>query len=849
MLLWCKSYLNRSNARMANTSVRMARFPLIMAQGTHTAIRAAFSLPLSFQTKARFSTTSRSLRMEDPRYIPYDEIVTPEELKHLYAIEKKLIWLSSHMIHNANNIRPKRDGLKVGGHQASSTSLSTIMTALYFKKLEPQDRVAVKPHASPIFHSIQYLMDLQTKEKMERFRAFGGVQSYPSRTKDIDDVDFSTGSVGLGAAITTFSALVQDYLALKGGEMTPVNYKKDAPAKMITLVGDAELDEGNVFEALLESWKHGVQNNWWIIDYNRQSLDKIVSDQFFRNVDRMFRSNGFQVVVLKYGKKLLKAFDQPGGKSLKYWFNDVDNETYAALSFKGGAAFREAILADMPNDAELQHLLSKYDDNQLFSLMTNLGGHDLETILEAFEYADPNRPVCFIAYTLKGYGLPLAGHRDNHGGLMNVDQMNQLQTNMNVPKGQEWDKFAGLDVSVADLKGFLKEAPFYRGGSRAFQDQIFEIPNLMLKSVPEKMSTQEAFGRIMLEIGRSKSEFANRVVTTSPDVATSTNLGGWINQRGIFGKTYAKDTFKENKIPSIQKWETSPTGQHIELGIAENNLFLMIAALGLSNVIFGKRLFPVGTLYDPFIARGLDALNYGCYQNSRFMLVATPSGISLAPEGGAHQSINSPLIAIGQPGIIYYEPSYADELAIVMRYGFEYMQEDDGGSVYLRLSTRPLVQLKREITPELEQDIIDGGYWHVKPSNKSKFVIVYSGTVAPEAMEAYNILSKNLPGGLLTVTSSSILFNEFQKMTTVSTNANEMSHIEDLLKDVPNDALIITVQDAHPAALNWLGSVYGHKVRSLGVNKFGQSGDIVDLYHHHKIDAQAIIDCFNMSSS
>ena len=158
----------------------------------------------------------------------------PSRLACLRELEKKVLWLSSWTIHNANHLRPSRDGLKVGGHQASSASLATLMTALYFDVLRPEDRVAVKPHASPVYHAIQYLLGNQSREQLERFRALGGAQSYPSRTKDADDVDFSTGSVGLGVAMTSFAGLVQDYVRLKG--LAP----GDAPpGRMVALVGEA----------------------------------------------------------------------------------------------------------------------------------------------------------------------------------------------------------------------------------------------------------------------------------------------------------------------------------------------------------------------------------------------------------------------------------------------------------------------------------------------------------------------------------------------------------------------------------------------------------------------------------
>ncbi len=213
--------------------------------------------------------------------------------------------------------------------------------------------------------------------------------------------------------------------------------------------------------------------------------------------------------------------------------------------------------------------------------------------------------------------------------------------------------------------------------------------------------------------------------------------------------------FRDEKVVSAQRWQMSPDGQHIELGIAENNFFILLAALGLAEPVFGARLLPIGTLYDPFIARGLDALNYACYQNARFMLVATPSGITLAPEGGAHQSIGTPLIGMSQDGLTSFEPAFVDELAVLMRWGFEHMQAADGGAVYLRLSTRPVDQPRRALTPELERGIVAGGYWLVPPAPGAELAVVCQGAVAPEAIAAHQMIQEDIPGaGLLAVTSA-----------------------------------------------------------------------------------------------
>jgi pyruvate dehydrogenase E1 component len=766
-----------------------------------------------------------------------------QRLKLLRELERKVLWLSAWTIHHANHLRPNRDGLKVGGHQASCASLATVMTALYFSVLRPEDRIAVKPHASPVFHAIQYLFGHQTREKLERFRALGGAQSYPSRTKDIDDVDFSTGSVGLGVAMTLFSSIVQDYVRLK--QLAPT---ERPTGRMVALVGDAELDEGNIFEALLEGWKHDVRNLWWVIDYNRQSLDGVVNDRLFGRIGEMFELVGWRVVTLKYGKLLETAFAQPDGGHLRDWIDACPNSLYSALVFKGGAGWREALNRDLNQYPGIRRILEQHDDESLHRLMTNLAGNDMQAVLDAFEGIDDDTPTCFIAYTIKGQGLPFAGHKDNHSGLMTLDQMASFKKGMAIDDGAEWDKFAGLKATPAELQGFVDAAPFNARGRRRTEAPPIAIPAALPKPSDKESSTQAGFGKILNAIAGEDSEMARRIVTTSPDVSVSTNLGAWINRRGLFGHTEAEDVFRELKVVSAQLWRKTPRGQHIELGIAENNLFIQLAALGLSHEIFGTRLLPIGTLYDPFIARGLDALNYACYQDARFMIVATPSGVTLAPEGGAHQSIHTPLIGIGQPGLLSYEPAYVDELAVLMRFGLEHMQQPKGSSIYLRLSTRSLVQPQRTLSAEQQQDIVSGGYWYAPPEPGADVAIVCMGAVTPEAIAAHESVVKDFAGaGLLVLTSPDRLHADWlaaqrNRGRTAGAVDRSASPVERLLAPLSRDARIVTVMDGHPLALSWLGAVRGQRVVPLGIENFGQSGDIEDLYRTYKLDAAAIVD-------
>ncbi|MDP7690906.1 MAG: 1-deoxy-D-xylulose-5-phosphate synthase N-terminal domain-containing protein, partial [Vicinamibacterales bacterium] len=735
------------------------------------------------------------------------------------------------MIHHANHVRPSRDGLKVGGHQASCASMVTLMTALYFDVLRPIDRVAVKPHGSPVYHAIQYLFGRQSRDQFERFRAFGGAQSYPSRTKDRDDVDISTGSVGMGVAMTSFAALAQAFLRKRRlvAADTP-------PGRMVAVAGDAEFDEGNVFEALLESWKHHVTNVWWIIDYNRQSLDAIVADRFFNRLDTVFKTMEWRVVTLKYGKRLDAAFARRGGDALRSWIDDCPNSAYSALAYQGGAAWRSRLERDLGDTSGIRELLDEHDDRALHRLMTNLAGHDVAAVREAFHAAaDDETPTCFIAYTIKGYGLPFEGHKDNHSGLTTPAQIEALRAGMGIAEGEEWEPFAGLDVPEQELRAFLDTVPFNQPARRNHRAPRVPVPAALTVPPGDHLSTQAGFGRVLADIARRHPDLADRIVTTSPDVTVSTNLGGWVNRRGIFSQSTQVDVFHEDRPLSAQDWSMGPNGQHLELGIAENNLFVLLAALGLTAPLFGARLLPVGTLYDPFISRGLDALNYACYQDARFILVATPSGVSLAPEGGAHQSVLTPLIGLGQPGLTAFEPAYVDELAEILRWSFEHIQADNGGAVYLRLSTRPLTQPRRELTPNARCEIVDGGYWLVPPAPGAELAFVVSGAVVSEAHEAHRHIVEDIPGaGLLVVTSAGRLQQDWMRGS--KTGDVEQTHVHELLRPLAPTAGLVTVLDGHPATLSWIGSVGPHRVLPLGVTQFGQSGDVQDLYHAYELD-------------
>ncbi|MCY4261421.1 MAG: transketolase, partial [Rhodobacteraceae bacterium] len=448
------------------------------------------------------------------------------------------------------------------------------------------------------------------------------------------------------------------------------------------------------------------------------------------------------------------------------------------------------------------------------------------------------------------------GHKDNHGGLMTTGQFREWQNHMGVPVGREWDRFCGVE-DTDDLKAFLDRVPFFAAEHRRYTAPRLAVPDIRAPSDPV-ISTQAAFGKILDRLAKGESTLADRILTTSPDVTGTTSLGSWVNRRNLFARHALPDAFIEHRIPSTAKWNFAPSGQHIELGIAEMNLFLLLGAAGLAHALWGERLIPVGTVYDPFVCRGLDALNYACYQDARFLVVGTPSGVTLAPEGGAHQSIGTPLIGMAQDGLAAFEPAFADELAVIMEWAFDYLQRDGegdpdertwlrdetGGSVYLRLSTNPIEQVQHRTSDDFVRGSIDGAYWLRKPGPNCDLVLAYQGVVAQEAIEAVGRLAEwRRDIGVLAVTSADRLNAGWTAAQRDRARGHRAacSHVETILTRLPAHCVLLTVIDGHPGTLSWLGSVAGHRTIPLGVEHFGQTGSVRDLYRHFGINRDSIV--------
>ena len=748
-------------------------------------------------------------------------------LELLDRIQKKVLWLGTYMVHHANALRPNADGLKVGGHQASSSSIVSLLTALYFDALRPDDLVAVKAHASPAFYAIQYLRGRLPAEALRELRTFGGLQAYPSRRKNADVVDLSTGSMGLGAVQATFGALASRYVADHfGGERR---------GRVIVIVGDAELDEGNVAEALAEEVVARLSNVLWIVDVNRQSLDRIVPDGRLRQMRAMFEAGGWHVSELKWGRKLQAVFDTRGGEKLRERLQGMTNTEYQRLLRLPPGAARKALVAKDAGgvDRTLDRLLSGTSDAALAELVADVGGHDLQLIAEALAAAGKvtDRPSVIFANTVKGWRLPLAGDPLNHTMLLTQSQIDELRATLGIREGGEWDGFAP-DSEEAKLVQRLP--PLFT--APAPSPTRVEIPAELDESYPAECSSQEAFGRVLGALSRLPA--ADRIVTVSADVAITTHLAGWINRKGVYYPEARRNPFAD--VPQAMQWKESPSGQHIELGIAEHNLFLLLGALGLSRELLGETLLPIGTLYDPFVTRGLDALYHALYSGSRFIVAATPSGVTLSPEGGAHQSVITPGIGVALPGIVFWDPTFARDVEWILLDALRGLAEGRGEAAYLRLSTRPIDQSQAlPPSPAYQTDVLRGAYrlvdarsepgWDPEVNAVSLFA---AGVTVPEAITAQRALrERGILASVFAVTSPDRLYRGLR---------DARPYLEDLVSADEEGVPVVSVLDGHSHALAFIGAALGVPQQALGVDDFGQSGARGDLYRHYGIDSAAI---------
>jgi pyruvate dehydrogenase E1 component len=757
-----------------------------------------------------------------------------ERLAVLDAIQQRVLWLATSMIHHANKVRETPSGVKVGGHQASSASMVSIMTALYFDHLRAPDRVSVKPHAAPVLHAIEYLLGQLDPKYLTTLRELGGLQSYPSRLKDPVPADFSTGSVGIGATAPIWSAIAHRYVA--------GHFEVPQGGRQVSLVGDAELDEGAVWEAIVDPVVAHLGEVLWIVDLNRQSLDRIVPDMAAGRLAAMFEAAGWQVLNVKYGSKLEELFVREGGGSLRRRIDAMTNEEYQRLLRSPAAELRERLPGTGRARRDIERVTADLDDSELAAAIRDLGGHDLGLLLDAFARADSvtDRPSIIFAYTIKAWRLPTEGHPANHSALLSTEQWEHLAGDLGADAGDPWARFAehGAEAELCrDAAARLRRDPIVPVAPPA-------VPADVGRKHTGTASTQQAFGRFFVDLAHEAEDVARHVVTVSPDVASSTNLGGWINRAGIWYLGERIDWFADDS-DTLVRWRESEHGQHVELGIAEGNLVGLLAELGVTWSRDGQPLLPIGTLYDPFVNRALEPWSFGMYAGAQSILVGTPSGVTLAPEGGAHQSIITPSVGIEQPRCIAWEPAFGQDLEWTLLYALGRLGRPDGTSSYFRLTTRPIDQSLAAVPADpgarerRRRQALAGGYALRTAAGAPAVTLVGQGAVMPEVIAAADELeAASIACDVVCLTSPDLIYRALRARQGL---ADADDSILDELFPADRAAPMVTVLDGHPHTLTFLSAVRRVPIAPLGVDDFGQSGDVDDLYRHFGIDADTIV--------
>ncbi|MDO3401009.1 pyruvate dehydrogenase [Mycolicibacterium neoaurum] len=749
----------------------------------------------------------------------------------LVEIEKRVLWLSTAMVHHANRVRPNPTGLKVGGHQASCASMVSIMTSLWFEQLRPGDRVSVKPHASPVLHGINYLLGELAEKYLTTLREFGGLQSYPSRAKDPDPVDYSTGSVGIGATAPIWGAIARRYVDTVFGDA--------GTGRQYSLVGDAELDEGAVWEAILDTSVAELGEIVWIVDLNRQSLDRVVPNIAAGRLEAMFSAAGWQVITVMFGRLLEDLFTRAGGQALRSRILTMPNPEYQRLLRCDAAALRVRLPGNGSDAAEIASLLDDLDDDTLLRAIRNLGGHDLDTLRGAYEQIDDTRPTVIIAYTIKGHRLPTQGHPQNHSSLLTIEQYEQLAAELGMDPAHPWVRF-----DPDSIPGRVCAAAAQRLRRESVELVTAPVIPADIGRTPSGVSTtQAALGRALLDLSRLAPEAAKRVVTVSPDVSSTTNLAGWLNKVGVWSPNERRNWFDDD-AETIMHWREKPTGQHMELGIAETNLVGLMGELGATWSRWGQPLFPIGVMYDPFVERALEPWSYGIYAGGQSILVGTPSGVTLAAEGGAHQSIKTPSIGIEQPGCVSYEPAFAVDVEWTLLDSISRLGRPDGSSSYLRLSTRPVDQTLAGVPTDpaarerRRRQVVAGAY-PLRRAERPAVMLVGVGAVITETLTAADRLAElGLDADVVCVTSAGLLFEAVQARRGLGDGP---SWILDQVFPADQAAPMVTILDGHPHTLAFLAGINRVPAAALGVTRFGQVGSLDDVYRYHGIDTDSIV--------
>jgi pyruvate dehydrogenase E1 component len=579
----------------------------------------------------------------------------------------------------------------------------------------------------------------------------------------------------------------------------------------------------------------------WIVDLNRQSLDRVVPDIAYGRWAGMFEAAGWQVLTVKYGRRLEALFERPGGDALRARIDAMGNEEFQRLLRADANELRERLPGTGRGSKALGRLVAELDDGELRAALRDLGGHDLARLTDAVRTADDDRPTVVFAYTVKGWGLPIEGHPSNHSALLSDAQFEQLAAAHGVDAAHPW---AGFAPDSAEGK-LCRQAAERLERPQPDAAPAVVVPRDVGREHRGTASTQQALGRFFTDLAHTAPQTAQRVVTVSPDVASSTNLGGWINRAGIWAVADRHDWFADD-TDTLVRWRETSAGQHIELGIAETNLVGLAAELGATWSRLAQPLLPIATLYDPFVGRALEPWSFGMYAGGQSILIGTPSGITLAPEGGAHQSTVTPSVGIAQPGCVAFEPAFGADLEWCLLWALNRLGKPDGGSAYLRLSTRPIDQELASVPTDpaareaRRRAALAGGYRLRSPA-QAQITLVGMGAVMPEVLAAADELdAAGVPAAVICLTSADLVFRASQARAGLTDDGDPA--LLDSLFPPGRRTPLVTVLDGHPSALAFLAGAWdGTRSTHLGVHGFGQSGALEDLYRVNGLDVDTIV--------
>jgi pyruvate dehydrogenase E1 component len=784
-----------------------------------------------------------------------------------------------------------------------------------------------------------------TQEEIEavlfKLRAFSEhgepvLQSYHARTDPDTFHFFPSGSVGIPPVVSVYTALAYRYARDHSVEVPEV----PADVHFWSMMGDSEFREGSLMEAMPDVAERELGNVTWIVDYNRQNLDgaRMPNKRGLHGTDadriqRLAEANGWEVIQVRHGRRRLEAFRRPGGEALRQVFEQgfSDYELQMHLLMREMDETRRALIG---NEPKLAGLLDKLKDAELETIITDLGGHDTRELQAAYEASkvDVRRPTLIVAHTVKGWGLDMYAAPGNHSELPKEEEVVGLLGTEGLTLERPFAPFA---ATTEEARFLAKRGAWMRAGiekSRADRKRNREAVRTRIQAaggVPRTLEidirkfprahTQWMWGQLAAKLARigTHSELrragraadipeltprekrweatADLILTMSPDVGTSTQISSVMDQ-----KVYGTHTEDEEDVADVEKRlgfsrkrpqllpTTEAFSRHIRFEIAEANCMSAVGAFGMMGHHAGIPFFPIMTVYDFFIKRALDQLYYNLYWGAEFVILGTPSGVTLSSEGAQHSWKSD----IQVPNLITWEPIFALEVDWILcesiRRHFD--DENDGRrGVLIRAVTRGMEQkeqlrrLRRHprfrtnpadlqseplddeaILEQARKDCLSGAYYLVdfrgQPDYEPGVNVVNlfcMGAVATEALEASDKLRpQGIYANVIAVSSPELLLGNLAAQ-------NDFAHLrhglglDGNLHLVPRGVVdeapelvtlagrrvpVVSVHDGEAGLLDNIGSILGVRHEALAVRKFSKCGRPDQVYAYQHIDAASVIE-------